>query len=124
VASTLSWSDFTRTENADQPLNGTFPYYSDGVAGEKYGAGNYKATNGRLYKVSTSGAGTPLAWYPAPGYRERANGGLGHVGNHGFSYSSSVSGSNGVYLNFYVTYLNPSNANSRAYGFPLRCLSE
>ncbi|WP_300853248.1 hypothetical protein [uncultured Rikenella sp.] len=106
------------------PLKGTFPYYSDGVAGEKYGAGNYKATNGRLYKVTDDGtAGTPLAWYPAPGFRERANGGPGYVGSSGFSYSSSVSGSNGVYLNFSVTDLNPSRAHGRAYGLQLRCLS-
>uniref|UniRef100_UPI0025CC0D67 DUF4906 domain-containing protein n=1 Tax=uncultured Rikenella sp. TaxID=368003 RepID=UPI0025CC0D67 len=45
VAPNGTWSDFTR--DAEVPLNGTFPYYSDGVAGEKYGAGNYKATNGR-----------------------------------------------------------------------------
>ncbi|WP_294596513.1 hypothetical protein [uncultured Rikenella sp.] len=47
-----------------------------------------------------------------------------YVGHHGFSYSSSVSGSNGVYLDFGVTYLGLSNAHSRAYGFQLRCLSE
>ncbi len=120
-----TWSDFTR--DADVPLNGTFPYYSDGVVGETYGAGNYKATNGRLYKV-TSGAGTPLAWYPAPGFRDvGTNGRLGDlvgVGNNGFSYSSSVSGSYGVYLGFRVTNLYPSLASSRGYGFQLRCLSE
>ncbi|WP_294600817.1 hypothetical protein [uncultured Rikenella sp.] len=106
------------------PLNGTFPYYSDGVAGEKYGTGNYKATNGRLYKVTTSGTGTPLAWYPAPGYRNRDTGALGRVGYGGYSWSSTVSGSNGMHLDFYVTWLNPSYANYRAYGFLLRCLSE
>ncbi|WP_300681824.1 hypothetical protein [uncultured Rikenella sp.] len=106
------------------PLNGTFPYYSDGVVGESFGKGDYKATNGRLYKVTTSGTGTPLAWYPAPGFRERANGGLSSVGNNGFSYSSSVSGSNGVYLHFGVTYLHPSSAYRRGYGLQLRCLSE
>ncbi|WP_304708312.1 hypothetical protein [uncultured Rikenella sp.] len=109
-------------------MNGTFPYYSDGVVGESYGSGHYKATNGRLYKVSTSGAGTPLAWYPAPGFRDAGNNGrlgaLTNVGNYGFSYSSSVSGSTGVYLDFYVAHLNPSYANSRAFGLQLRCLSE
>ena len=124
-----TWSDFTRATDLDQPLTGTFPYYSDGVPGEKYGAGNYKATNGRLYKVTDDGtAGTPLAWYPAPGYRDAGSNGrlgaLASVGNHGFSYSSSVSGSNGVYLDFNVTSLSPSFASSRAHGFQLRCLSE
>ncbi|WP_297832457.1 hypothetical protein [uncultured Rikenella sp.] len=106
------------------PLNGTFPYYSDGVVGEKYGDGHYKATNGRLYKVSTSGAGTPLAWYPAPGYRHRDTGALWNVGSLGYSWASTVSGANGMTLNFYVAWLYPSNAGNRAYGFQLRCLSE
>ena len=65
---------------------------------------------------------------PAPGYRDAGNNGrlgaLAHVGNYGFGYSSSVSGSTGVYLDFYVTGLNPSYAYLRAHGLPLRCLSE
>ncbi len=61
---------------------------------------------------------------PAPGFRSNASGALSSVGTDGFSYSSSVSGSNGVCLHFGVTYLNPSHASSRAYGFQLRCLSE
>ncbi|WP_294600591.1 hypothetical protein [uncultured Rikenella sp.] len=102
---------------------GTFPYYSDGVAGEKYGTGNYKATNGRLYKVSTSGTGTPLAWYPAPGYRVSNSGAPVIVGNSGHSWSSAVSSTNGLYLGFLVAGLGPSDANSRALGLQLRCLS-
>ncbi|WP_294600986.1 hypothetical protein [uncultured Rikenella sp.] len=47
-----------------------------------------------------------------------------HVGNYGFSYSSSLSGSNGVYLSFGVTHLNPSYTTDRASGLQLRCLSE
>ncbi len=92
--------------------------------GETYGAGNYKATNGRLYKVSTSGTGTPLAWYPAPGYRHPTSGAPGGVGNDGYSWSSTVSGTNGMNLHFYVTGLNPSYALSRGFGLQLRCLSE
>ena len=110
------------------PLKGTFPYYSDGVVGESYGAGNYKATNGRLYKVSTSGAGTPLAWYPAPGYRGSGEGALWNVGNDGYSWSSTSYDSGdhyrGVYLFFRVTELYPSHMTYRAYGLQLRCLSE
>ncbi len=60
----------------------------------------------------------------APGFRERANGVLSNVGTYGFSYSSSVSGSNGVYLDFNVTHLYSSFAYPRGYGFQLRCLSE
>ncbi|WP_304708064.1 hypothetical protein [uncultured Rikenella sp.] len=107
------------------PLKGTFPYYSDGVVGESYGAGNYKATNGRLYKVTDDGtAGTPLAWYPAPGYRDWPSGALVNVSNHGFSWSSATSGIYGLDLNFHSQYLNTSRSDRRALGFQLRCLSE
>ena len=106
------------------PLNGTFPYYSDGVVGEKYGDGHYKATNGRLYKVSTSGEGTPLAWYPAPGYRYPADGVQRNVGNSGDGWSSTVGSTNGVYLSFNVMWMNAGYTNRRTHGFPLRCLSE
>ncbi|WP_298081045.1 hypothetical protein [uncultured Rikenella sp.] len=61
---------------------------------------------------------------PALGYRTTSSGGPGGVGHSGFSYSSSVSGSNGVYLSFYTQHLNPSHADSRAYALQLRCLSE
>ncbi|WP_298080725.1 hypothetical protein [uncultured Rikenella sp.] len=105
-------------------MNGTFPYYSDGVAGEKYGAGNYKATNGRLYKVSTSGAGTPLAWYPVPGSRGCGEGAFWNVGRNGYIWASTFDGTNGMHLHFHVTWLGPGNASYRAYGFPLRCLAQ
>ncbi|WP_297831208.1 hypothetical protein [uncultured Rikenella sp.] len=105
-------------------MTGTFPYYSDGAPGEKYGAGNYKATNGRLYKVSTSGEGTPLAWYPAPGHRHAYSGEPVSVGGNGYSWSSTVSGTGGMYLGFSVTELSPSSTAGRASGLQLRCLSE
>ncbi len=105
-------------------MTGTFPYYSDGAPGEKYGAGNYKATNGRLYKVSTSGAGTPLAWYPAPGYRYRDTGEPVGVGFHGFSWSSATRGIDGLDLSFNSQHLGTSRSDHRAGGFQLRCLSE
>ncbi len=105
-------------------MNGTFPYYSDGVPGESYGKGDYKATNGRLYKVSTSGAGTPLAWYPAPGYRISTSGALNSVGSEGSVWSASADGTSGVYLRSVLNAAQPSNSTYRAYGFPLRCLSE
>ncbi len=64
------------------------------------------------------------AGIPAPGVREKATGTPTEVGYGGYSWSSTVSGINGLDLNFYVTWLNPSTANSRGYGFQLRCLSE
>ncbi|WP_300856975.1 hypothetical protein [uncultured Rikenella sp.] len=79
-----------------------------------------------MYKVSTSGEGTPLAWYPAPGCRDRGYGAgaLYGVGHSGHSWSSATSDINGLYLGFLVTSLGPSDANSRAHGLQLRCLSE
>ncbi|WP_294596478.1 hypothetical protein [uncultured Rikenella sp.] len=45
-------------------------------------------------------------------------------GNRGYSWSSTARGTNGMNLRFDMTWLNPCNADSRAYGFQLRCLSE
>ncbi len=65
---------------------------------------------------------------PAPGNRHSSSGDPVGVGNHGYSWSSasyaSVDHYRGMYLNFNATALYPSNADSRAYGFQLRCLSE
>ncbi|WP_294598895.1 hypothetical protein [uncultured Rikenella sp.] len=104
---------------------GNFPYYSDGVAGEKYGSGNYKATNGRLYKVSSDGtSGTPLAWYPAPGYRTYHSGALGLVGSNSYSWSATIREITGKGLGFDMIWLNAGAERNRTYGFQLRCLSE
>ena len=61
---------------------------------------------------------------PAPGFREHSSGAQKSNGNHGFSWSSSFSGTSGVFLHFYTQSLNSSGADYRAYGFQLRCLSE
>ena len=111
------------------PLNGTFPYYSDGVVGESYGAGNYKATNGRLYKVTDDGtAGTPLAWYPAPGFRGPGNNGrFGNLiapGFYGYSWASTVNKTNSLFLSFDTRGITTSYSDYRAHGLQLRCLSE
>ncbi|WP_304708663.1 hypothetical protein [uncultured Rikenella sp.] len=64
----------------------------------------------------------------APGFRDSGHhgrlGGLISVSNNGFSWSLATSSIDGLYLDFGMTALNPSNASSRAYGFQLRCLSE
>ncbi|WP_294599792.1 hypothetical protein [uncultured Rikenella sp.] len=61
---------------------------------------------------------------PAPGYRGAGSGVSDGVGNYGYSWSSAVSGTYGVFLYFYTQYLSPSYAHTRAYGRQLRCLSE
>ncbi|WP_297831855.1 hypothetical protein [uncultured Rikenella sp.] len=51
-------------------------------------------------------------------------GGSANVGRYGYSWSSAVSGTRGVFLNFNTQLLHPSNGGHRAHGFQLRCLSE
>ncbi|WP_294596555.1 hypothetical protein [uncultured Rikenella sp.] len=63
-------------------------------------------------------------YHPAPGCRGSASGALGNIGNNGYSWSSAVSGTNGVFLGFYTQSLNPSSVDYRGYGLQLRCLSE
>ncbi|WP_294597680.1 hypothetical protein [uncultured Rikenella sp.] len=78
-----------------------------------------------MYKVSSDGtAGTPLAWYPAPGYRHNNTGESGNGGNGGYNWSSTVRDTYGIRLDFGIMWLNPGYAYSRGYGFSLRCLSE
>ncbi|WP_294600007.1 hypothetical protein [uncultured Rikenella sp.] len=67
---------------------------------------------------------TPLAWYPAPGYRNLADGVQHNVGKDGYSWSSAVSGTYGVFLDFGTQSLHPGNVVSHGHGFLLRCLSE
>ncbi|WP_294596544.1 hypothetical protein [uncultured Rikenella sp.] len=43
---------------------------------------------------------------------------------YGYSWSSTVSSSNGMYLDFGVIWFNPSSVLSRGLGLQLRCLSE
>ena len=65
---------------------------------------------------------------PAPGFRDAGNNGrlgaLTYVGYDGYSWSSSFSGTSGVFLGFYTQYLSPSYVSSRGHGLQLRCLSE
>ncbi|WP_297625535.1 hypothetical protein [uncultured Rikenella sp.] len=49
---------------------------------------------------------------------------MASVGGTGYSWSSAVSGTNGVFLDFRPQYLSSSYVNSRGHGFQLRCLSE
>lgn len=61
---------------------------------------------------------------PAGGFRYKDAGALAYVGNNGFSWSSTVGGTNAFYLYFGSANLNPSSANYRGHGFQVRCLQE
>ncbi|WP_297624256.1 hypothetical protein [uncultured Rikenella sp.] len=60
----------------------------------------------------------------APGYRGYDKGTWVSIGNDGCCWSSTSSSTNKIFLYFTMTGLNPSSAHSRAFGLPLRCLSE
>ena len=47
-----------------------------------------------------------------------------NVGHHGYSWSSAISSTSGVFLGFNTQYLNPSDVYYRGRGLQLRCLSE
>ncbi|WP_462377058.1 fimbrial protein [Rikenella microfusus] len=122
IAPNETWSDFGTDAYAE-----IFRYYIDGTpkTSSSTPSNEYYATNGRLYKPTT---GAVRAWYPAPGYRDfgrtGCEGEARYVGYRGYSWSSSVSGSNGFCLDFSTTYLHPSDANYRGHGFQVRCLQE
>ena len=118
IAPNGTWTDFGTNAYASP-----FFYYINGVKETASGtpATKYYATNGRYYEPSS---GVVRAWYPAPGCRNGTTGVPGGVGSYGYSWSSAVSGTGGVFLDFYSTWLNPSSADGRAYGFQVRCLQE
>lgn len=61
--------------------------------------------------------------FPASGCRVNFDGGLFNVGTYGYYWSASPrTASNGYYLRFYSSYVNPSLSNLRALGLPVRCV--
>ena len=64
-------------------------------------------------------------WYPAAGCRDDIDGSLSNFGNLGFYWSATPSGSLVCRLDFGNDgYVYPSNDDSRAYGYSVRCLQE
>ncbi len=61
---------------------------------------------------------------PAPGNRAAGSGPLIHVGNRGYSWSSTIPTGSGYahYLYFGYGGIIPQGSTDRGYGFPLRCL--
>ncbi|WP_300728661.1 hypothetical protein [uncultured Rikenella sp.] len=60
---------------------------------------------------------------PTPGLLSDVSG-IVIVGGNGYSWSSATNGIYGIRLDFDMTWLGPSLAYRRVYGFQLRCLSE
>ncbi|WP_294600755.1 hypothetical protein [uncultured Rikenella sp.] len=62
--------------------------------------------------------------HPAPGYRIASTGTLDGFGYSGYNWSSTTSGTFGIFLDIYPNGFNASSTDTRAYGRQLRCLSE
>ena len=124
IAPNGTWNDFSRTEDASQPLSGTFPYYIKGVIQEDGKTGDFHQTNGRLYKGASSGTGTPLAWYPSAGVLAPAIGAIRYAGAGGYIWQSTVSQTNAIGLLFYLSNTMNNGIRARGYAFSIRCVQE
>jgi uncharacterized protein (TIGR02145 family) len=60
----------------------------------------------------------------AAGYRDFSDASLNYLGVGGYYWSSSVSGTNALYLLFYASSVNPANVSNRAGGLTVRCLKD
>ena len=72
---------------------------------------------------NAAGAFASVLKLPLAGYRNHSNGTLNGVGSNGNYWSSTVSGTNASYLDFYSSTANMF-ANYRAFGFSVRCIKE
>ena len=63
-----------------------------------------------------------VAFYPASGLRASASGGFWGAGVEGDYWFSAVSGVSASILRFASLNVNPPAANSRAWGFSVRCV--
>lgn len=103
---------------------------SSGVWSKALGSGSYfdyiyDSTNEGINFYGKFGTASTI-WYPASGYRNDSDGGLGGVGDGDGSYWSVTPNSFGAYYLFFYDngYFNPSLSYYRAYGFAVRCLQE
>ena len=80
----------------------------------------YDSTNkGMSFSISSPST----TWYPASGYRDDGDGGLGSVGDHGVYWSASPYSSYAYSLYFYYNgSIYPSYYDRRANGYSVRCL--
>ncbi len=62
--------------------------------------------------------------HPAPGLRGYEHGKVRDVGYGGYSWSSTITGSNAHFLRFHYGGVYPQDYSNRAYGLQLRCLLE
>ncbi len=95
-----------------------------GTAGVDKPTLNVNGVFSQGYNFYYSTSTTNTAWYPAAGYRLRADGALVSVGSGGWYWSSSPYSETSVcagHLLFYNGRVIPVNGDGRAYGFSVRC---
>ena len=82
-------------------------------------------TNNFGHNFWTNSSKTATINFPASGLRNNNDGSLYLVGKSGFYWSAVPNNtSNGCYLDFYSGNVSPLYSNTRAYGFPVRAVSE
>jgi hypothetical protein len=96
--------------------DGTSPWTKEIVSDKK--DGTFVINNG--YRL-TYGEGK-TTFFPASGSREPSNGALAYLGEYGFAWSSSPSGTYGHYLRFDANTIFPAYANVRMSSRPVRCV--
>ncbi len=84
---------------------------------------SYDSTNEGM-NFSGDFASASTIWYPASGHRSHGDGALGNVGNEGLCWSVTPSFTWSAYDLYFSDdgSVQPTNSNSRAYGFSVRCL--
>lgn len=110
IAANGTWGDFGSAWNAVFNKAGSWTTY-DVKGGGLYATGGVKA------------------WYPATGFRDAGSraggeGMLWHVGNHGYSWSSTANGGESFRLGFNALGPFAEISHSRAYGLAVRCIQE
>ena len=104
------------------PDGGSSGVWSKDLGSSSYFDYTYNSTNEGMNFSGKFGSASTI-WYPASGYRYNNDGGLYDVGFYGRYWSASPYGSNAYYLYFYAYgSVHPSNSNSRANGYSVRCL--
>ncbi|MDR2475355.1 MAG: fibrobacter succinogenes major paralogous domain-containing protein [Bacteroidales bacterium] len=78
-------------------------------------------SNGCGFDIKPDGVTTTLH-LPATGIRRNSSGTLYRQGDSGYYWSTTNTGNNAHNLSFYSNNISPADANTRSYGFAVRCI--
>lgn len=116
---------FNGSSQASLVGEGTFPYYNSGQMQQV----ENDVTCGRLYRDGNTSTSTPIAWWPAGGYRDGGNyttsvGNVDAVAYKGYSAMCGVTGNNMNYLDLSSIQIKAFGSHLRINGFQIRCVKE